>query len=561
MGGPDVELVERLAGSTIIATTSLFAASIRGLRGFGLRSSSSNWSGMPPALFIPSRISSGPTKLRTGSPRFALSVGLLPLLSAKPHPPVWSRTVVSARLGWARADTVALALVTAAAALLRSIHLTRPNVIVADELYYAREACFFVYRSQQTCGIGEDAVSPHPPLGKWLISLGIRAFGFNPLGWRIAALAAGVLTVALLYLLARRLLGTMPGAAMAAGLLAIDPLHFVHSRIAMLDVFVTLFIVASFLFLVIDRDHCEAAGGDSSAHGGQSILSRQWLIAAGLAAGAAAATKWVGFLALVGVAVLSVLWAASRQATETLRERLGAAVRNQRWQLVVAMVIAPLVVYVVSFAGRIDGPVLSWPWAHGSWARNFLYAQRAMLQYHLELEYPGPYTSPAWSWPLIRRPVVYFQEASEGRYREILALGSPVVWWASLPAVAYLGIRVAQRRRASDAAVVVVGGFAVLYLPWLPVITERSYTFLYYLLPAVPFMCLALATVVTPWVRSRRGGAIVAVFCALAIAFFAFFYPVLTATPLSKQAAEARQWFRDCRPPPGSLASNGWCWR
>jgi dolichyl-phosphate-mannose-protein mannosyltransferase len=469
--------------------------------------------------------------------------------------------MASARLGWARADTIAITSVTAAAALLRSIHLTRPNVIVFDEFFYAREACYFVYRSQETCGIGKGAVSPHPPLGKWLISLGIRAFGYNPLGWRVAALAAGVLTVALLYLLARRLLGTMLGAAMAAGLLAIDPLHFVQSRVAMLDVFVTLFIVASFLFLVIDRDHCEAAGRASSAHGGQSILSRPWLLAAGLGVGAAAATKWVGFLALVGVAGLSMLWAASRQAMEPLRKRIGAAARHEAWQLIVAIVIAPLVVYVVSFVGTIDGPVLSWPWAHGSWVRNFLSVQKAMLQFHLGIQDVSPYTSPAWSWPLIRRPVVYFQEASGGRYREVLAMGSPVVWWVCLPALVYLGIRVARRRRASDAAVVVVGGFAVLYLPWLAVTAERSFTFLFYLLPAVPFMCLALAAVVTPWVRSLGGRAIVALFCALTIASFAFFYPVLTATPLSKQAVEARQWFRDCRPPPGSLASNGWCWR
>lgn len=456
---------------------------------------------------------------------------------------------------------MAITLVTAAAALLRSIHLTRPNVIVFDEFFYVREACFSVYRSQQICGIGESAVSPHPPLGKWLISLGIRAFGYNALGWRVAALAAGVLTVPLLYLLARRLLGTTPGAAMAAGLLAIDPLHFVHSRVAMLDVFVTLFIVASFLFLVIDRDRCEAAGRASSAQGGRSVLSRPWLLAAGLAAGAAAATKWVGFLALVGVAALSVLWAESRQDREPLRERIGAAARKEGWQLVVAMVIAPLTVYVVSFAGRIDGPVLSWPWSHGSWVRNFLGAQKAMLLFHLGIQDVSPYSSPAWSWPLIRRPVVYFQQAWGGRYREILAMGSPVVWWACLPALAYLGIRVARRRRPTEAAVVVVGGFAVLYLPWLAVAAERSFTFLFYLLPAVPFMCLALATVATPWVRSLGGRAIVSLFCALAIASFAFFYPVLTAAPLSKPAVEARLWFRDCRPPPGSLASDGWCWR
>jgi dolichyl-phosphate-mannose--protein O-mannosyl transferase len=467
--------------------------------------------------------------------------------------------VTSARLAWTRADTVAITLVTGTAAMLRSIHLTRPSVIVFDEFFYAREACFSVYRSVQTCGIGERAVSPHPPLGKWLISLGIRAFGYDPLGWRIAALAAGILTVSLLYLLARRLLGNTIGATIAAGLLAIDPLHLVHSRLAMLDVFVTLFIVAGFLFLVIDRDRCELSGRASPARRG--IFARPWLVAAGVAMGAAAATKWVGFLALFGVAALSLLWAASRQDRQTVPKRIGAAARQEGWQLVVAMVIAPIVVYVVCFAGRIEGSLLSLPWSRGSWVRDFLGVQIAMLRFHLGIQDVSPYTSPAWSWPLIRRPVVYFQEATGGRYREILAMGSPVVWWASLPVIAYLGIQAARRRRASDAAVVAVGGFAVLYLPWLAVTTERSFTFLFYLLPAVPFMCLAIAVVATPWVRSLAGRSIVAVFCALAVASFAFFYPLLTAAPLSRPAVETRRWFTDCDHPPGTLASSGWCWR
>jgi dolichyl-phosphate-mannose-protein mannosyltransferase len=201
------------------------------------------------------------------------------------------------------------------------------------------------------------------------------------------------------------------------------------------------------------------------------------------------------------------------------------------------------------------------PWSRGSWVRDFLVVQKAMLRFHLEIQDVSPYTSPAWSWPLIRRPVVFFQDASGGRYREILAMGSPIVWWASLPAIAYLGIRVARRRRASDAAVVVVVGFLVLYLPWLVVASERSFTFLFYLLPAVPFMCLAIASVATPWLGSLRGKSIVALFCTLAVASFAFFYPVLTAAPLSQPAVEARQWFTDCNPRPRSLAPNGWCWR
>jgi hypothetical protein len=91
------------------------------------------------------------------------------------------------------------------------------------------------------------------------------------------------------------------------------------------------------------------------------LTPTSWL---GTSGNAAAATKWVGFLALVGVAGLSMLWAASRQAIEPLRKRIGAAARHEGWKLIVAIVIAPLVVYVVSFVGTIDGPVLSWPWAH-----------------------------------------------------------------------------------------------------------------------------------------------------------------------------------------------------
>ncbi|MBA3363009.1 MAG: phospholipid carrier-dependent glycosyltransferase [Actinobacteria bacterium] len=463
--------------------------------------------------------------------------------------------MTSERLRWRRADTVAVTLITATAAVVRAIHLTRPKTIVFDEFFYAREACFLVHRSQQVCGIGEGAISPHPPLGKWLITLGIRAFGYNPLGWRVSALIAGILTVSLLYMLARMLLGSTLGAAMAAGLLAIDPLHFVHSRVAMLDVFVTLFIVLSFLLLVIDRDRVE--GGASAARGWLGVRSRGWL----LAAGAAAATKWVGFLALAAVAGLAALWAVQRVTERRWPARILSGLRAEGPILLVAMVVAPLLIYVASFLGRVDGSVLSWPWTRGSWVRNFLGVQKEMLRFHLVIEDVSPYTSPPWSWLLIKRPLVYLREASGGSHREILAIGIPVVWWASLPALVYLGIRATSRRHLSAVTAVVIGGFAILYVPWLAVTTERSFTFLFYLLPAVPFMCLALAAVATPLARSLIGRAALALLCALAIAFFSFFYPVLTATPISKPALEARQWFDDCRVSPGSLAPNGWCWR
>jgi len=205
-----------------------------------------------------------------------------------------------------------MALVTAAAGAIRGIHLSRPGELFGDEIFYAREACIYVYQSKEICGISLDVVSPHPPLGKLLISLGVRALGWEPLGWRIAVMLAGTASVALLYLLARRVLGSTRGATLAAGLLAIDFLHFVHSRMAMVDIFLPLFVVASFLFVVIDRDHVATRAGD----GRLGVFSRPWLLAAGLAAGAAIATKWVGLGALAGVAALSLIWIILRPTSE-----------------------------------------------------------------------------------------------------------------------------------------------------------------------------------------------------------------------------------------------------
>jgi dolichyl-phosphate-mannose-protein mannosyltransferase len=463
--------------------------------------------------------------------------------------------------GWTKRDTVAVTLVTAVAAIIRGVHLTQPGVIVWDELFYAPESCFLVYRSQEICGVGPGAVTEHPPLGKWLIGLGIEAFGYRPLGWRIAPLIAGILTVPLLYLLARRLLRSTLGAAMAAGLLAIDLLHILQSRVAMLDVFLTFFVVASFLFLIIDRDH-NAGGAPQSGPSRGGILSRPWLLAAGLAAGGAAATKWVGFLALGAIAGLSLLWTMGRQTSHAWRARLRESIRAEALTLVLAFVIAPFLVYVTSFAGTIQGPILQWPWTPGSWGRHFLGTHRRNLEYHLTVKFVSPWMSPAWSWPLIKRPVTYFQESSAAGYRYMMAMGNPLVWWTSLAALGCLAGKIVRGRRSADPAVVIVTGFAVLYLPWLIVSAKRSVIFLYYILPAVPFMCIAIAAVAVSWAQSFRTRAAVAAFCIAAVAFFAFFYPVVTAMPLSKAGLEARQWFRNCPPPPPQQPpGNSWCWR
>src|SRR4029079_15830133 len=129
-----------------------------------------------------------------------------------------------------------MAVVTLAAGALRLTGLTTPAGLVFDEIFYARNACRFVIDTAQ-CGIDDLVSGAHPPLGNWLIGIGIRLFGYDEFGWRITSAVAGTLSVALLYLLVRRVLAghvaagaATLGAGAAATLLATDFLDLVQSR-------------------------------------------------------------------------------------------------------------------------------------------------------------------------------------------------------------------------------------------------------------------------------------------------------------------------------------------
>ena len=79
-------------------------------------------------------------------------------------------------------NQIALALILIFAAITRFANLGRPNELVFDEVYYvdgARDLLAYGVESQS----GEAEFVVHPPLGKWLIAIGIQIFGDNPFGW------------------------------------------------------------------------------------------------------------------------------------------------------------------------------------------------------------------------------------------------------------------------------------------------------------------------------------------------------------------------------------------
>ena len=465
--------------------------------------------------------------------------------------------------------------------------LGRPLGFVFDEIWYARNACRYVIGTAE-CGIDELASRAHPPLGNWLIGAGIKAFGYEEFGWRIAAAVVGILSVAVLFVLVRHLLRDAPapartiGAFAAAGLLASDFLHLVQSRIAMLDVFVTLFVIAAVLFAVLDRDRAPTAPWDRRPAGYLSLLTldRPWRLMTGVALGAAVAVKWSGLYVALAVIPLVVAWeiSARRWSEQDAQHRSLAhatwlAVREEGLRTVILLGLVPVAVYLAAYIGRMPGEVIGLPWREGTFWLGVWDHQQAMLNFHTSLAGSHPYESPPWSWLLLKRPVAYFFLETDGAYREILAIGNPLAWLVAASGLVALTVVWARRgwRLRGPEAILIAGALAT-YLPWLVLQGSRSQVFLWYLLPSLPFMFAAVGVLLAWAWRSIPARVAAALGGVAIVALFAFFFPILAALPLTPDDWRNRIWLADCdRPgaatlelPDGEISSgpppDGWCW-
>ncbi|MFO7689635.1 MAG: phospholipid carrier-dependent glycosyltransferase, partial [Cryobacterium sp.] len=156
------------------------------------------------------------------------------------------------------------------AAVLRLWHLGTPRTLIFDETFYVKDAWTLVNRGYESVWPeGADALFAagqsfiflsdpsfvvHPPLGKWLIGLGMLSVGPDSAwGWRITTALIGILAVALLMVIAHRLFGSLLLTTIAGFLFAVDGHAIVMSRVALLDNSVMFFALLGFGAVLLDR--------------------------------------------------------------------------------------------------------------------------------------------------------------------------------------------------------------------------------------------------------------------------------------------------------------------
>jgi len=514
-----------------------------------------------------------------------------PAHPAPPAPPpgAWRRRILpptDGRGGW-----LATLVVTLLAGLLRVVRLDLPEGRIFDEVYYVCDAQNLLRFGVEVATLGSSDTDPtassrceptgsagfivHPPLGKWAIALGLRAFGTNEFGWRIAAAVAGTLMVLVLVRVTRRMTGSTTLACLAGLLLALDGLHLVQSRVAMLDIFVAAWVLSAFACLVADRDAVRrrlAVTDDLDLVGhGPRLGVRWWRLAAGVCLGAAVATKWSALYYVAVLVLLAFAWEVGARRTAGVRSPVRATVVRSAAPLLATLLVLPAALYVLSWAGWFltdDGYDRQWAETNpaGGLAGAVPEALRSWWQYHREifgfhddLSQRHNYQSHPAGWLLLARPVSYYYPSDIGPgdfgcevascSREVLALGTPAIWWATVPAlVALLWLWVSRRDWRPAAALVMV---LTAIVPWVRDDLDGRTMFLFYALPAVPFMCLGLA-LVAGWALGGAGASLqrrrtatigLGVYVSLVIVNFAYLYPVLAAQTLPNEAWQARMWF------------------
>ncbi len=488
----------------------------------------------------------------------------VPTATEPAPPPPERRGVLDSLRRWVNRPTVAILAVGLIAAGLRFTHLGYPADRVFDEVYYSKSACIYLGYSNARCDLtssderfwrrdkNDTGAWVHPPLGKWAIALGELAFGTDSFGWRVSSAVAGTASVMALALIVQLLFGSPIWTFTGGLLLATESLNFVQSRVAMLDIFVAFWIVLGFAFLLLDRRWIERRTPEpppdvvgNPPQRVPSPLLRPWRIAAGLALGAAMATKWSGATAIAGAIFISFVWEVVRRRRAGVRRPLWRALAWEGFPLVLWFLALPAAVYVASYLG--------WFVHFGFHIRPWLDLQGAMASYHEHLQWTDPtthkpihpYLSHAWQWILLWRPVLYFARYSGDVRRVIYANGNPAIFWGSLLALPYAGYAWWRRRDwIAGFAVMVV---AFLYLPWFLVSRPQ---FLFYATPITPFFVLAcvyalrhLSEAHIAGSRSRPWLPVVVGFVLLSVGLFAWFWPALTGGPLSGSAWQIRAWF------------------
>ena len=416
-----------------------------------------------------------------------------------------------------------------------------PKEVVFDEVWYGRHVNDYLK--------GTFHFDGHPPLGRMTIAGFASLFDYDPsfgfqnigeefpnnkyLVLRFLPSLAGALLPVIIFLLLTEL-GMSKFAALAGGLLvAFENALLVQSRFLLMDSFLLLYGFTSLLFYARYRKR----GGNVN------------LFLTGIFASFAFSVKWVG----LSFVVLPMLV----ESFVLLRERTW----KKYFRSFTALTVVPIVVYflvITAYSSLLNNsgtgdafmsPQYQKTLKGNSYETNediqpsnifqkFTELNVQMYKVNQNLTATHPYSSKWYTWPLLQRPI-YYWNGDGAPISRIYLMGNPIIWWASTFGILYFLINSFTVK--NKFFWLVSGAYLLNMLPFVGI--DRA-MFLYHYFTGLIIAIIALMYFIDSLKNHKR------IFAGLLIASFAaflFFAPLSYGLPLSDKAYNARVWINSWR--------------
>lgn len=381
-----------------------------------------------------------------------------------------------------------------------------------DEIYHARTAF------EHITGIKPYEIT-HPPLGKIIISLGIRLFGMNPFGWRFSGILFGILMLIPFYILLSKLFSCTLVSGCGTVLFAFDFMHFTQTRISTIDTYAVFFIILMYLFMYLYV---------SSRH--RRYL---WLGLCGVTFGIGCACKWTCMYAGCGLAIIW-LYDYTGLVEDALSDRsgIGKCVANIFF-CICFFIIVPATIYYLSYIpyGEADGLQGFGMLFNKKYLNIFTENQVYMFNYHANIVAEHPYSSRWYEWIFDVFPMLYYLDYLPDDKKSVIScFVNPLICWSGLISICYMPIRAFFDKDRKAAFIFI--GFISQLLPWIFI---KRLTFEYHYFPSTVFLIISICEIFSILVKQEKRARLYIIgFTTSALLLFALFYPVLSGYPISQ---------------------------
>jgi len=315
----------------------------------------------------------------------------------------------------------------------------------------------------------------------------------------------------------------------------------------------------------------------------RGFLLRPWRILAGVCFGLACGTKWSGVFVVGAFGLLIWAWDCGMRRSIGVRWPALKSFVVDAVPAFFSIVVVGLVVYTATWIGFLTHAerfeeAFAAPTSEGEteWSsvdddphgpiEGVVHDLNILWNYHEEVyafhtgDYiknaDHPFESHPGGWLVLNRPLGISAVSGDDKVlancppgqscvRQVLAIGTPVLWWVGVLAL-FVSAGYWLTRRDWRFGIPVVGVLST-WLPWFRY--DDRQIFFYYAISIVPFTVIALTLLAgklvgPPGLSTRRsiGIAVTGAFVIAVALNFLYFYPILTDRLITNESWHDRMW-------------------